>query len=209
MDKEIKVAVFASGGGSNFQALIDKKEEGKLHVNFAVLVGNNSEAKSFERARNHNIPTLHIAPSHFEDENVYTEKLLSKLESRNIDLIILAGYMKMIPKDVVQKYHNRIINIHPALLPSFGGVGMYGKRVHQAVLDYGAKVSGITVHFVDEEYDRGPIILQETAKVLDSDDADSLAARILKVEHANYWRAVEAFAQGTIKIEGRKVIGTV
>ena len=209
MDREINVAVFASGGGSNFQALIDKKEEGELHVNFAVLVGNNSKAKAFERARSYNIPTLPIAPGQFEDENVYAEKLMGELESRDIDLIVLAGYMKMIPKAMVQKYHNRIINIHPALLPSFGGVGMYGKRVHQAVLDYGAKISGITVHFVDEEYDRGPIILQETTKVLDDDDADSLAARVLKIEHAHYWRAVEAFAQGTIRVEGRKVIGTV
>lgn len=207
MEKETNVAVFASGGGSNFQSLIDKKEEGKLHVNFALLVGNNSNAKAFDRARNHNIPTLHIAPSHFKDENEYVEKLLGELESRNIDLIVLAGYMKMIPKAMVQKYHNRIMNIHPALLPSFGGVGMYGKRVHQAVLDYGAKVSGITVHFVDEEYDRGPIILQATAEVLDGDTADTLAERVLKVEHANYWRAVEAFAQGTIRVEGRKVIG--
>lgn len=209
MQKETNAAVFASGGGSNFQALIDKKDEGKLHVNFAVLAGNNSKAKAFERARNHSIPTLHIAPGHFEDENEYTEKLLSELESRNIDLIVLAGYMKMIPRAMIQKYHNRIINIHPALLPSFGGVGMYGKRVHQAVLDYGAKVSGITVHFVDEEYDRGPIILQETAAVLDDDTAETLAERVLKIEHANYWRAVEAFAQGTIRVEGRKVIGKI
>lgn len=209
MSDELQVAVFASGGGSNFQALIDKKEEGKLHVTFALLLGNNSKAKAFERARNHDIPTLHSTPSHFEDEKKYTEKLLEEFESRNIGLIVLAGYMKMIPAEVIAKYHNRIINIHPALLPSFGGQGMYGKKVHQAVLDYGAKVSGITVHFVDEEYDKGPIILQETAPVLDSDDADSLAARVLKIEHANYWRAVEAFSQGTIKMEGRRVIGSV
>ncbi len=209
MGNELQVAVFASGGGSNFQALIDKKEEGKLHVTFALLAGNNSTAKVFERARNHDIPTLHIAPSHFDDEKKYTERLLEELESRNIGLIVLAGYMKMIPIEVIKKYHNRIINIHPALLPSFGGQGMYGKRVHQAVLDYGAKISGITVHFVDEEYDKGPIILQETAPVLDGDDADSLAARVLKVEHANYWRAVEAFSQGTIRVEGRRVIGSV
>jgi len=209
MSDELNVAVFASGGGSNFQALIDKKEEGKLHVNFAVCVGNNSKAKAFERAANHGIPTLHIAPSHFKDENSYTEKLLSELESRNTGLIVLAGYMKMIPSEVTAKYHNRIINIHPALLPSFGGQGMYGKRVHQSVLDYGAKVTGITVHFVDEEYDKGPIILQETAPVLDGDDADSLAERVLKVEHGNYWRAVEAYARGTIQVEGRRVIGSV
>lgn len=209
MDTQFNVAVFASGGGSNFQALIDKKEEGKLHVHFAVLVGNNSKATAFERAQRHGIPTLHIAPSHFEDEKTYTGKLLSELASRGIDLIVLAGYMKMIPSEVTKRYHNRIVNIHPALLPSFGGVGMYGKRVHQAVLDYGAKVTGITVHFVDAEYDKGPIILQETAPVLDGDDADTLAERVLKVEHANFWRAVEAIAQGRIHVEGRRVVGTV
>ncbi len=205
----VNVAVFASGGGSNFQALIDKKEEGMLRVNFAVCVGNNSKAKAFERARNHSIPTLHIAPGHFADERTYTEKLLSELESYKVDLIVLAGYMKMIPAAVTAKYHNRIINIHPALLPSFGGQGMYGKQVHQAVLDYGAKVTGITVHFVDEEYDKGPIILQETVQVLDDDDVDSLAARVLNVEHANYWRAVKAYARGTITVKGRRVIGSV
>jgi phosphoribosylglycinamide formyltransferase-1 len=209
MSNDLNVAVFASGGGSNFQALIDKKDEGKLHAAFAVCVGNNSNAKAFERARNHTIPTLHIAPGHFENENAYTERLLSELESRTVDLIVLAGYMKKIPVEVIRRYQNRIINIHPALLPSFGGQGMYGKRVHQTVLDYGAKVTGITVHFVDEEYDKGPIILQETAPVLDDDDADSLAARVLNVEHANYWRAVEAIAQGTITVKGRRVIGSV
>jgi phosphoribosylglycinamide formyltransferase-1 len=209
MNTRVRVAVFASGSGSNFQALIDKKNEGKLHVTFAVLVGNNSKAKAFERAQKYRIPTVHIAPSHFKDENEYTEKLLAELEALSVDLIVLAGYMKMIPRAVIRKFHNRIMNIHPALLPSFGGHGMYGKAVHQAVLDYGAKVSGITVHFVDEEYDRGPIILQETAPVLDNDTAVSLAERVLKVEHASYWRAVEAFAQNSIRVEGRKVIGSV
>ena len=209
MSKSILVAVFASGGGSNFQALIDKKNEGKLNVTFAVLIGNNSKAKAIERAQKQHIPTLHIAPSHFRDEIEYTEKLLAKLEAFSVDLIVLAGYMKMIPRAAIKKFQNRIMNIHPALLPSFGGHGMYGKAVHQAVLDYGAKVTGITVHFVDEEYDRGPIILQETAPVLDNDTADTLAERVLKVEHANYWRAVEAFAQNRIRVEGRRVIGSV
>ncbi len=209
MNHPLNVAVFASGGGSNFQALIDKKAEGLLHVNFAVLIGNNSRAKAFERAKKHEIPTLHIAPSHFPDEKSYAEKLMTELASYNVDAISLAGYMKMIPLKLIQKYRNRIINIHPALLPSFGGQGMYGKRVHQAVLDYGAKVSGITVHFADEQYDKGPVIFQETAPVLDSDDADSLAERILKVEHGNYWRALEALAQGTITVENRRVVGTV
>ena len=202
----MNIAVFASGGGSNFQALIDKYKEGKLHCTFGLLVGNNSKAKSFERAHKNSIPCLHIAPSHFENEQQYSEKLLRELTSRNIDLIVLAGYTKKIPALIIKNYSNRIINIHPALLPSFGGKGMYGKRVHQAVLDYGAMVTGITVHFVDEEYDHGAIILQETVKVLKNDDADSLAARVLIVEHENYWKAIEAIVQGTLTIKGRKVI---
>ncbi len=209
MEKQMKIAVFASGGGSNFQALIDKKEEGKLHVDIAVLIGNNSAARAFERARKHNITTLHIAPSHFKNDTIYTERLLHELESREIELIVLAGYMKMIPLEVIKKYHNRIVNIHPALLPAFGGKGMYGKRVHQAVLDYGAKVSGVTVHFVDEVYDHGSIILQETVKVEDDDDADSLAQRVLVLEHANYWRAVEAITMGKITIKGRRITGSI
>jgi phosphoribosylglycinamide formyltransferase-1 len=202
----MNIAVFASGGGSNFQALIDKYKEGKLHCTFGLLVGNNSKAKCFERALKNSIPCLHIAPSHFENEQQYTEKLLQELTSRNIELIVLAGYMKKIPALIIKKYSNRIINIHPALLPSFGGKGMYGKHVHQAIIDYGAKVTGITIHFVDEEFDHGAIILQKTVKVINNDDADSLAARVLVVEHDNYWKAVELFVQNRLKIKGRKVI---
>ncbi len=209
MENKLNVAVFASGGGSNFQSLIDKKEEGLLHVNFSILVGNNSTAKAFDRARQHGIPALHIAPSHFESEQAYTDQLLDELSQRNVDLIVLAGYMKMIPQKVVQSYRNRILNIHPGLLPAFGGKGMYGKRVHQAVLDYGAKISGITIHFVDEEYDHGPVIFQQTVPVKDDDDADALAARVLIEEHTWYWKVVEAIAQKKIRVEHRRVTGSV
>lgn len=209
MAKELSVAVFASGSGSNFQALLDKKAEGKLHVSFSLLIGNNSTAPALERARTNGIDTLHLGPSHFADQNAYAARLLDELDSHAADLIVLAGYMKMIPAAVVRKYHNRIMNIHPALLPSFGGKGMYGLRVHEAVLAYGAKVSGVTVHFVDEQYDHGPVILQQTVPVLDGDDAKRLAARVLQAEHANYWRAVEAFARGMIRVDGQRVIGVV
>lgn len=209
MVKELSVAVFASGGGSNFQVLLDKKAEGKLHVSFSLLIGNNSDAPVMERARNNGVDALHLGPSHFTDEKIYAAQLLKELDTHTTDLIVLAGYMKMIPTAIVRKYHNRIMNIHPALLPSFGGKGMYGLRVHEAVLAYGAKVSGVTVHFVDEQYDHGPIILQQTVPVLDNDNPESLAARVLLAEHANYWRAIEAFAQGTIKVDGRRVIGDV
>ena len=202
-------AIFASGGGSNFQELINRKESGDLHVNIALLVGNNSSAFAFERARKHSIKSLHCAPSHFQDEKTYALKLLSVLRENKVELIALAGYMKRIPHEVLAAFPNRIVNIHPALLPAFGGTGLYGEKVHQAVLDYGAKVTGVTIHFVDEEYDHGPIIFQDTIKVLDTDDAHTLARRVLALEHASYWKALEAVASGAISIKGRRVYGLV
>jgi phosphoribosylglycinamide formyltransferase 1 len=205
----LRCAVFASGGGSNFQALIDRREAGDLKVDLALLVGNNSTAHAFERARKHGIPSVHIAPSRFPDETTYANHLLSALREHAIDIIALAGYMKKIPHRIIAAYPNRILNIHPALLPSFGGPGLYGERVHQAVLDSGAKVSGITVHFVDDEYDHGPIICQQTVPVLDEDDAHSLAARVLAVEHGTYWKALAAIAAGRLIVKGRRVFGHV
>lgn len=205
----LRCAVFASGGGSNFQALLDRKQSGDLHVDFVLMVGNNSTATAFDRARKHNIPSVHLAPSHFSSSAEYQKRLLDLLDEYRIELIILAGYMKMLPTEVVHRYRNRIVNIHPGLLPAFGGKGMYGSHVHQAVLDFGAKVTGVTVHFVNEDYDQGPVICQVTVKVDDKDDCKALAERVLKVEHDTYWRAIEAIAQGRIRVEGRRVIGDV
>jgi len=202
----MRCAVFASGNGSNFQALLDRKQSGELHIDFLLFIGNNSSAVSFERARKNNIPSIHLAPSHFDSEESYAEKLQEALRSYKIELIILAGYMKKLPVSIVKEYHHRIVNIHPGLLPAFGGKGMYGSKVHEAVIEYGAKVTGVTVHFVDEEYDHGPVIMQKTVDVLDSDDCHSLAERVLKVEHETYWKAIEAIAQGRIKIVGRRVL---
>lgn len=209
MSNQINVAIFASGGGSNFQALLNKQKEELLHVNFALMVGNNSKALSFRRAKDNDIPTLHISPSHYEDQDEYIERLMDELEFRDIDLIVLAGYMKKIPLPIVKKFENAIINIHPGILPGFGGKGMYGINVHEAVLEYGSKISGITIHFVDGVYDHGPVILQKTVAVMDDDTPESLAKRVLILEHENYWRAIEAFAQKRIHVEGRRVIGTV
>jgi len=205
----LKCAVFASGSGSNFQALIDRARLGDLHADLAFFIGNNSAAAAFQRALDAAIPALHLAPSHFPDEATYADRLLSVLKSKAVELIVLAGYMKKIPAAVVAAYPNRIVNIHPALLPAFGGPGLYGEKVHQAVLDYGAKVSGVTMHFVDEHYDHGPIIFQETLPVLDGDDARALAKRVLSLEHAHYWRVIEAIAQGKITVQGRRVYGVV
>jgi phosphoribosylglycinamide formyltransferase-1 len=205
----LRCAVFASGGGSNFGALLDRKKAGDLHVDFVLFVGNNSAAPAFERARKHDIPAVHLAPSLFPSEEAYVEKCAALLREHRVELIILAGYMKKIPLQIVKDYRHRIVNIHPGLLPAFGGKGLYGGRVHEAVIAYGAKVTGVTVHFVDEEYDHGPIILQQAVAVLDTDDPHTLAERVLKVEHASYWRAVEAITQGRIKVEGQRVIGKV
>jgi phosphoribosylglycinamide formyltransferase-1 len=205
----LRCAVFASGGGSNFQALLDRREAGDLHVDFVLFIGNNSTASAFERARKHGVQAVHLAPSQYTSEETYAEKLTALLSEHRVELIVLAGYMKKLPSPLVKGYRHRIVNIHPALLPAFGGNGMYGHHVHEAVIAYGAKVTGVTVHFVDEEYDHGPIILQRTVEVLDSDDAATLAGRVLKVEHASYWQAIEAIAQGKIKVEGRRVIGKV
>jgi len=205
----MNIAVFASGGGSNFQALIDHAETGELHAKLSLCIGNNSAAAAFDRAKKHGIPICHLAPSHFATEEEYAQKLLDVLAEYKIELIVLAGYMKKIPETVVRAYQNRIVNIHPGLLPAFGGKGMYGEKVHQAVLEYGAKISGITIHFVDAEYDHGPIIFQATTPVLDKDDSHSLAARVLTLEHTYYWQAVETIAQNKIVVKNRRVYGTV
>jgi phosphoribosylglycinamide formyltransferase 1 len=205
----LRCAVFASGGGSNFGALLDRKQTGDLHVDFVLFIGNNSAAPAFERARKHGVPALHLAPSRFTTEEAYAEKLESVLREHRVELIVLAGYMKKLPLRVIQDYRHRIVNIHPGLLPAFGGKGLFGIHVHEAVIAYGAKVTGVTVHFVDEEYDHGPIILQRTVDVLDTDDPHTLAERVLKVEHACFWQAVEAIAQGRITVEGRRVVGKV
>jgi phosphoribosylglycinamide formyltransferase-1 len=201
----MNVAVFASGSGSNFQALIDRVEAGDLHCTLSLCVGNNSAAFAFERAKKHGIPTRHIAPSHFPSEEAYADALCAALGEYRIDIIALAGYMKKIPRSVISAYPHKIINIHPGLLPAFGGKGLYGEKVHQAVLDYGAKVSGCTIHFVDEEYDSGPIIVQKCVPVEEGDTPDSLGARILPNEHKAYVEAVQLFAEGRLKVEGRVV----
>ncbi|HAJ79779.1 MAG TPA: phosphoribosylglycinamide formyltransferase [Fibrobacteres bacterium] len=205
----LKCAVFASGGGSNFQALIDRKKSGDLIVDFKLLICNNPAAGAIERAKNNNIKYIHLAPSHFSDEASYIKVLLDTLKENETELIILAGYMKKIPQEVIAAYPDAIINIHPALLPAFGGKGLYGEKVHQAVLDYGAKISGVTIHYIDGQYDHGPVIYQQTVPVLDSDDAHSLAGRVLELEHDSYWKVVAAIAGGAISVKGRRVYGSV
>ncbi len=203
---KLNIAVLASGRGSNFQAILEAIEEGKIrNASIVVVISNNSDAGALEIARANNIPALHLSRKHFSSEEKFNKKLLNVLDQYTVNLIALAGYMKKLDPCVIQKYKNRIINIHPALLPAFGGKGMYGMHVHEAVLNYGAKVSGATVHIVDEGYDQGPIVLQQAIEVAEDETPESLAAKILTIEHQLYPEAVRLFAENQITVEGRKV----
>ncbi len=204
----IRLAVLASGGGSNFQAILDRISDGKLHAKVVLLISNNSQSGAMEKARRAGIEALHLAPSTFSSEADYAKILENHFRRTGAELIVLAGYMKKLPTAVVRQFRNRILNIHPALLPAFGGRGMYGHHVHEAVIEYGAKVTGVTIHLVDEEYDNGPVVMQKAVEVDPADTADSLASRVLTVEHDTYWRAIELFAQSKVKVSGRKVIAT-
>jgi phosphoribosylglycinamide formyltransferase-1 len=201
----MNIGVFASGRGSNFQAILDAIDQGILPARVSVLLSNKSDAGAFEIARAHSIPSVHLGQKRFADETLYAAAMLRVLKVYNVELIALAGYLKKIPTLVVREFQNRILNIHPALLPSFGGHGMYGHYVHEAVLASGAKLSGATVHLVDEEYDRGPIVLQKTVSVDASDTPETLAAKVLKVEHEIYPLALKAFAEHRATITGRSV----
>jgi phosphoribosylglycinamide formyltransferase 1 len=175
-----KLVIFASGSGSNFQAIIDAIESGYITAEIAGLVSNKEGIGAIERANNHKIPVAVISDSDYDQ---FTSRLKQQLTDWNPDLIILAGFLKKIPDEIVRMYQNKIINIHPALLPKHGGKGFYGLRVHRAVLDAGDQESGCTVHYVNENYDEGDVIRQAKVPVHQTDTPESLAARILKAEH--------------------------
>jgi phosphoribosylglycinamide formyltransferase-1 len=200
----MNIAIFASGRGSNFQAILSAIDAGLLSARVTVLISNRSDAAALDIARTRKIQTSHLSQKMFPSEEALVEAMLNVLSQQRAELLVLAGYMKKIPLQVVRRYRNRIVNIHPALLPSFGGAGMYGHFVHEAVIASGMKVSGATVHLVDEEYDRGPIVMQKTVEIIQEDTPDLLAAKVLKIEHEIYPLALKAFAEGKVKIEGRK-----
>ncbi|HEY6953512.1 MAG TPA: phosphoribosylglycinamide formyltransferase [Bacteroidota bacterium] len=201
----MNIAVFASGRGSNVQAILKAVKEGRLPARVSLLVSNNSNAGALEVARSQNIPAIHLSQKQCSSERVYVEQLLELLTRHNVELIALAGYMKKVPTQVIERFRNRILNIHPALLPLFGGAGMYGIHVHEAVLASGVKVTGATVHLVYEEYDSGPIVLQKAVEVFRNDTPETLAARVLLIEHEIYPAALAAFAANRVSIEGRNV----
>ena len=200
----MNIAVFASGRGSNFQAILTAIDAGLIPARVVVLISNKSDAGAIGIAQAHAIPTHHFSQKIFSSEKKFADAMLEVLEENHVEFIALAGYLKKIPAELIRQYRNRIVNIHPALLPSFGGEGMYGHHVHEAVIASGEKISGATVHLVDEEYDRGAIVLQKTVAVAPDDTPDSLAAKVLKIEHEIFPLALKAFAEGRVRIEGRK-----
>lgn len=177
----LKIAVLVSGGGTNLQAIIDRMEDGSItNARIEVVISNKREAYALERAAIHNIKTECVIPKEFKDREEFSKALLNIIDLYQVDLIVLAGYLVILPEIVVKKYHNKIINVHPSLIPSFCGAGYYGLKVHKAVLNRGNKITGATVHFVDEGTDTGPIILQKAVEVLENDTPEILQERVMK-----------------------------
>lgn len=187
------IVVFASGSGTNFQALIDAVKSGKISARIRGLITNKTDIKALKRAEKHEIESVVLAPTAFNSEQDYIQALKNTLADWETDLIVLAGYMVKIPVPIIEAYEGQIINIHPSLLPKYGGKGFYGMNVHRAVINNHEKESGCTVHIVNEEYDQGPIIAQKKVPVYETDDPETLAQRVLKKEHELFPEVVAQF----------------
>lgn len=199
----MQLAVFASGGGTNFQALLDAIDRGDLPATPVCCISNTSDAGALDRAEKHDVPATVVEPGRFDRPAAFGRALLEVLEQHEATFVALAGYMVKIPPVVVEAYRGRMTNVHPALLPAFGGKGMYGMNVHEAVLEYGVHWSGVTIHLVDEEYDHGPIVLQEPVPVHADDTPETLADRVKAVEHRLYPHALRLFADNRVQFDGR------
>lgn len=202
----VNIGVLISGGGTNLQAIIDSIEAGNIKGEIKIVISNRKDAYGLVRAEKAGIETLYINRQKFNTEEEYNDRILEELRKRNIDLVVLAGYLKVLSKGFIKKYRGRIINIHPSLIPSFCGKGCYGEKVHEMVLEHGVKVTGVTTHFVDEGTDTGPIILQKVIGVKDDDTVETLKAKVLTVEHEILPETIRLFCEGKLFIKGRKVI---
>jgi formyltetrahydrofolate-dependent phosphoribosylglycinamide formyltransferase len=203
MNSPIRLAVFLSGNGTTLQNLLDQIASGKLRAQIVLVVSNHADVYGLARAANAGIPTAVIERKERGSRKEFSQKLFDLCREANVDLVCLAGFLQLI--EIPDDFLGRVMNIHPALIPAFCGKGYYGNHVHEAVLAYGAKVSGCTVHFCDNQYDHGPIILQCTVPVLDDDTPDTLAAHVFKEECEAYPEAIRLFAEGRLRIEGRRV----
>ena len=200
MRKKLTIGVLVSGSGSNLQSIIDKIEEGTLDASISIVISNISDAYALERARRHNIKSVVVDHRQFKTREEFEKKLIDLLRAHSVELVIMAGFMRILSSLFLQTFPSRIMNIHPALLPSFQG--LHGQK---QAFDYGVKFSGCTVHFADDGVDTGPIIMQAIVPVFDNDTADTLQQRILKEEHRLFPQAIQFYAEGRIQIEGRKV----
>ncbi len=198
----LRVGVLVSGGGTNLQAILDAIDSGRIrNANVEVVISNNAGAYALERAKNHGIQALCISPKSYENRDQFNQALLETIDSYHLDLIVLAGFLVTIPAAMIQKYRNRIINIHPSLIPSFCGVGYYGLKVHEGALARGVKVTGATVHFVDEGVDSGPILLQKAVEVQPGDTPKILQQRVMEqAEWVILPKAIDMLANGEIPL---------
>ena len=203
----LRIAVLVSGGGTNLQAIMDAMDAGKIrNTEIAAVISNNAGAYALERAKNHGIEAVCISPKDYEDREAFNRALVDKVDSYQVDLVVLAGFLVVIPEIMIAKYRNRIINIHPSLIPSFCGDGYYGLKVHEKVLEYGVKLTGATVHFVSAEADAGPIILQKAVPVEEGDTPEILQRRVMEqAEWKLLPEAVSLFCQDRLSVEGRIV----
>lgn len=196
----MNIAVFASHGGSDLQAIIDGCKSGKINAKVCVAISNNNDSRALERAKAENIAQYYLSLQVINSQEQLDQKILEILDMHHTDMIILAGYLKKLGADILQKYENRVFNIHPALLPKYGGKGMYGINVHRAVIEAGEKISGVTVHRVTEEYDSGEIVAQTQIAIHPKDTPETLAARILECEHTFLVDVINEIEKGTIKL---------
>ena len=199
--RKLALGILASHGGSNLQAIIDSCRTGSVNAEVRVVISNNSRSLALTRARRAGIPTHHLSSTTHPDPDELDSAITDTLQHHGVEVVALAGYMRMLGRRTLCAYRNRILNVHPALLPSFGGRGMYGERVHSAVLAAGESVSGVTVHLVDQEYDHGPIVAQTLVAVLPGDTPDTLAARILEQEHILYPKTIHQIAIGQVDLD--------
>jgi formyltetrahydrofolate-dependent phosphoribosylglycinamide formyltransferase len=200
----LRLAVLVSGSGTTLQNLIDEIAAGRLSAEISLVVGSRPGLKGLDRAVAAGIPQLSVDRRAFSSAAEFSRAVFEPIENAQVDLICMAGWLCLL--DIPSKYSGRVMNIHPALLPAFGGKGMYGQKVHQAVIDHGCKISGCTVHFVDQAYDNGPIIMQRACAVEDGDTAATLAARVFEEEKVAYRAAINLFQQNRLKIDGRRVV---
>ena len=206
----LRIAVLVSGGGTNLQAIMDAVADGKItNTEIATVISNNKNAYALERAAKAGIPNCCISPKDYADRAQFHEALLAALDEAPVDLIVLAGFLVVIPEMMIRKYRNRIINIHPSLIPSFCGTGYYGLKVHEGVLKRGVKVTGATVHFVDKGTDTGPIIIQKAVEVQQDDTPEILQRRVMEqAEWKIMPQAIRLIAEGKVRVENGKTIIT-